>query len=263
VIERLLTAHASTTARDWCDNTPFALSCLSQKPAAIALLQTHTPTALVTAALSLLSTPSQITAKKAADNSACSARAAQDREQQKLRFENKLKNAWPVSLCCHALPLWHSVFFCFCYFFSLFVVLQADASQPHVLFVPSMGVTQPHTQNWYGAVALALVTPPVIRGGVTLQPMPEPMRCREKLWVQWIHQHMLHTVSTSSASAAATTSFPRVILVGHSTGADAVLRALELYSVFGAVVRHTPFPCPLPLMCCCVLNIYVSCLSRL
>eukprot|EP00455_Lapot_gusevi_P038281 TRINITY_DN4289_c0_g1_i8.p1 TRINITY_DN4289_c0_g1~~TRINITY_DN4289_c0_g1_i8.p1 ORF type:complete len:153 (+),score=17.46 TRINITY_DN4289_c0_g1_i8:834-1292(+) len=52
--------------------------------------------------------------------------------------------------------------------------------------------------------------------------MPEPDVCRERVWVPFIRQQLGVD--------------DRTILVGHSSGANAVLRLLEEASVFGAVM---------------------------
>jgi pimeloyl-ACP methyl ester carboxylesterase len=65
--------------------------------------------------------------------------------------------------------------------------------------------------------------------------MPDAMKCKEKNWMPYIIHDLLE-IDPGGDGKTSTSLAKNTILVGHSTGADAVLRTLEQVSVLGAVI---------------------------
>ncbi len=219
---KLLLSHPLATTliacRDWCGNTPYTVAAIHEKHAAAQLLLPVT--AVLDSSLPAKYEPwskPQLTAKKQSDNALCSKRATQNRLEARTRFFARLKQLTEA----------------------------AGSTAPviaRILFVPALGVTDATTNNWYGAVAMAIAErfsrsnqPKAGRLLIELPEMPEPDVPREKVWVPFVISH-LNKQSVGAVSADTKQNAPTII-IGHSSGADTVLRVIEQVKVTGAVVR--------------------------
>jgi len=57
---------------------------------------------------------------------------------------------------------------------------------------------------------------------------PEPTKCREKIWVPFLREKILNILKIHPDT--------KIIAIGHSTGADAVLRVLESTKILGGII---------------------------
>ena len=97
------------------------------------------------------------------------------------------------------------------------------APLPTVIICPGNGCTQIRRSNWYGKLYDILTTEKEIP--CICENFPDPNRARRDIWVPHIR------------SLAEKIDDPQnVILVGHSSGAQAALRYAELYKVHGIVL---------------------------
>lgn len=93
------------------------------------------------------------------------------------------------------------------------------ASRPTIIICPGNGCSNIRTSNWYGLLFRQLQD----RGiPVVCENFPDPLRARRQIWLP----HIRKLAQESS----------NVILVGHSSGAQAILRYTELYECFAAVL---------------------------
>lgn len=91
--------------------------------------------------------------------------------------------------------------------------------KPRVVILPGNGCKNVHRSNWYGWLYNELNSTkyiPHLLSEVVLENMPDPDQAKEKIWLPFVlndlqvNQHLTHT-----------------ILIGHSSGAQAILRLLE------------------------------------
>ena len=91
-----------------------------------------------------------------------------------------------------------------------------------VVIVPGMGCTPARECNWYAWLEETLIKDPSGRFTVILEDMPDPHAARESRWVPFIRQTLKVDEKT--------------ILVGHSSGCNAIMRLLEHEKVLGVVL---------------------------
>lgn len=92
-------------------------------------------------------------------------------------------------------------------------------TKPKIFIFPGNGNSHIDTDNWY-----AWVRDELRRQGyeVFANDMPDPLDAHANIWIPYI--------------ARVIGGDQKVILVGHSSGAVAILRYLETYKVFGAIL---------------------------
>jgi uncharacterized protein len=95
--------------------------------------------------------------------------------------------------------------------------------KPSILICPGNGCTNIRSSNWYGTLHDQL-----IQAGIPsiCENFPDPYAARRSIWVP----HMRQLIEDKCEDPS------NVILVGHSSGAQAVLRYTELYSCQAAVL---------------------------
>lgn len=96
--------------------------------------------------------------------------------------------------------------------------------KPVVIVCPGNGCTDVRSSNWYGQLYDCLSE----RGITCLcENFPDPLHARRKKWVLFIR---------SLVEKYAAGQEENVVLVGHSSGAQAALRYAELYPLHGSVL---------------------------
>lgn len=100
------------------------------------------------------------------------------------------------------------------------------ASLPTVIICPGNGCSNIRQSNWYGDLFRQLDQRNV---PCLCENFPDPYRARRDVWVPYIRN--LATQATSSGGKE-----ENVVLVGHSSGAQAVLRYTELYACRAAIL---------------------------
>lgn len=104
--------------------------------------------------------------------------------------------------------------------------MKVASPSPTVIICPGNGCTQIRRSNWYGRLHDILTEEHKIQ--CICENFPDPSLARRDIWIP----HM-----RSLAEKHATDGDPKnVILVGHSSGAQAALRYAELYPVQGIVL---------------------------
>jgi predicted alpha/beta hydrolase family esterase len=100
--------------------------------------------------------------------------------------------------------------------------MRAAIAKPTVIICPGNGCSNIRRSNWYGNLydELTRIDIPCICDN-----FPDPNRARRDIWIPHIR-----------AKAEETGDPSNVILVGHSSGAQATLRYAELYPVKAAVL---------------------------
>jgi len=63
---------------------------------------------------------------------------------------------------------------------------------------------------------------------IQLHNYPEPTKCREKIWVPFLREKILNILKHTPKA--------KIIAIGHSTGADCVLRVLETTKIWGGII---------------------------
>jgi predicted alpha/beta hydrolase family esterase len=96
-------------------------------------------------------------------------------------------------------------------------------STPTVIICPGNGCTNIRESNWYGTLHSRLVDQSI---PCVCENFPDPYRARREKWVPYIRSLVEQNSSENS----------NVILVGHSSGAQAALRYAELYPTRGIVL---------------------------
>jgi len=97
----------------------------------------------------------------------------------------------------------------------------STVDQPTVIICPGNGCTNVMRSNWYGRLHAELT-----RKGILCEckNFPDSIRARRKIWIPFIRSLAEKSVENN------------VILVGHSSGAQAILRYTEHYRVKAAVL---------------------------
>jgi uncharacterized protein len=90
---------------------------------------------------------------------------------------------------------------------------------PTVIICPGNGCTNIRQSNWYGDLSDQLRQKGI---PVVCEDFPDPFKARRSVWIPHIRQQ-----ARSSSN---------VVLVGHSSGAQAVLRYAELYPIHAGVL---------------------------
>ena len=91
-----------------------------------------------------------------------------------------------------------------------------------IVIVPGMGCTPVRECNWYAWLADQLEHDASGRFTVILHDMPDPHGARESLWVPFIRESLKVDEKT--------------ILIGHSSGCEAIMRLLEKDRVRGVIL---------------------------
>ncbi|CAF1154882.1 unnamed protein product [Rotaria sordida] len=91
-----------------------------------------------------------------------------------------------------------------------------------IIIVPGMGCVPVRDCNWYAWLEQELEKDPTGRFSVILENMPDPHGARESQWVPFIRDRLKFDEKT--------------ILVGHSSGCEAIMRLLEKDKVRGVIL---------------------------
>jgi len=106
--------------------------------------------------------------------------------------------------------------------------MKTSSSQPTVIICPGNGCNQIRQSNWYGEMYNILKSEHNIP--CICDNFPDPLHARRDIWVPHIR------------SVAEKQEDPlNIILVGHSSGAQAALRYAELYEVHGIVLVSSTY----------------------
>eukprot|EP00571_Detonula_confervacea_P017235 CAMPEP_0172311990 /NCGR_PEP_ID=MMETSP1058-20130122/16318_1 /TAXON_ID=83371 /ORGANISM="Detonula confervacea, Strain CCMP 353" /LENGTH=209 /DNA_ID=CAMNT_0013025327 /DNA_START=8 /DNA_END=637 /DNA_ORIENTATION=- len=103
------------------------------------------------------------------------------------------------------------------------------SSSPTVIICPGNGCSPIRTSNWYSQLYDDLADKNDIR--CVCDDFPDPLHARRDIWVP----HMRSLAEKHAADPS------NVILVGHSSGAQAALRYAELYPVHGIVLVSSTY----------------------
>lgn len=95
--------------------------------------------------------------------------------------------------------------------------------KPIVVIAPGNGCNNILESNWYGELHRRLTEKEIL---CICENFPDPLRARREKWIPF----MKSLVDKNASNA------DKVILVGHSSGAQATLRYCEQYQVHGAVL---------------------------
>ena len=93
--------------------------------------------------------------------------------------------------------------------------------KPHVMIVPGNGATNVYNSNWYSYMKVELEKSGKF-DSVILQNMPDPIHAKENIWVPYIKS----IVDRDN----------NIVLIGHSSGAEAIMRLLEETVVLGVIL---------------------------
>ena len=105
-------------------------------------------------------------------------------------------------------------------------------NRQRVIIIPGMSCTPVRNCHWYAWLQNELEQDPDGRFSVTLEDMPDPDNARESYWIPFI-RHVLKFDETS-------------ILIGHSSGCEALMRLIEKDKVRGVILVaacHTDLGC--------------------
>ena len=98
----------------------------------------------------------------------------------------------------------------------------AQGERQRIIIVPGMGCTPVRECNWYAWLQDELEKDPSKRFTVALEDMPDPHAARESYWVPFIRDTLKFDEQT--------------ILVGHSSGCQAIMRIIEKHQVRGVIL---------------------------
>jgi len=93
--------------------------------------------------------------------------------------------------------------------------------QKRIIILPGNGCTNVWKSNWYGWLANRLKEEGFT--DVVLENMPDPYTARESIWVPFVEQ-------------LAKGAEDRIVLVGHSSGAECAMRFAETHKLHGLVL---------------------------
>jgi predicted alpha/beta hydrolase family esterase len=98
----------------------------------------------------------------------------------------------------------------------------AQVERQRIIIVPGMGCTPARECNWYAWLQDELEKDPSGRFTVILKDMPDPHAARESYWVPFIRDTLKFDEQT--------------ILIGHSSGCQAIMRIMEKHKVRGVIL---------------------------
>ena len=101
--------------------------------------------------------------------------------------------------------------------------MKTSTSSPTVIICPGNGCNQIRQSNWYGEMYNILKAEHNIH--CICDNFPDPLHAKREIWVPHMRSLALKEKDPQN-----------VILVGHSSGAQAALRYAELYKVHGVVL---------------------------
>jgi len=99
--------------------------------------------------------------------------------------------------------------------------------KPTVIICPGNGCTNIRRSNWYGILEQQLKDKDI---PVVCENFPDPNRASRSIWVPFIRKKAEEAATSSGGDPS------NVILVGHSSGAQATLRYTEEYPVKAAIL---------------------------
>ncbi len=94
-------------------------------------------------------------------------------------------------------------------------------TKPHVMIIPGNGASNVYKSNWYSYMKVELEKSDKF-SSVILENMPDPINAKEGIWVPFIKR----VVDADD----------NIILIGHSSGAEAIMRLLEQTVVLGVIL---------------------------
>jgi predicted alpha/beta hydrolase family esterase len=97
-----------------------------------------------------------------------------------------------------------------------------QVERQRIVIVPGMGCTPVRECNWYAWLQDQLEKDPTDRFTVILEDMPDPHAARESHWVPFIRNSLKIDEKT--------------ILIGHSSGCEAIMRLIEKEKVRGVIL---------------------------
>ena len=100
--------------------------------------------------------------------------------------------------------------------------IETSVSRKRVVIIPGMGCVPIEQCNWYSWLKEKLENDESNRFSVIMEDMPDPHGARESIWLPFIREKLKFDEQT--------------ILVGHSSGCEAILRLLENDEVLGVVL---------------------------
>lgn len=100
-----------------------------------------------------------------------------------------------------------------------FQMSETRDDRQRIVIVPGMGCTPVRECNWYAWLQEKLQNDGF---AVTLEDMPDPHAARESIWVPFIRDTLKLDKQT--------------VLVGHSSGCEAIMRIIEKHQVRGVVL---------------------------
>ena len=107
-----------------------------------------------------------------------------------------------------------------------------NIERQRIVIIPGMSCTPARSCNWYAWLADELQRDSDERFSVTLEDMPDPDNARESYWVPFIRDTLKFDEKT--------------ILIGHSSGCQALMRLIEKEKVRGLILVaacHTDLGC--------------------
>ena len=102
------------------------------------------------------------------------------------------------------------------------VEIETAVPRQRVVIVPGMGCVPIEQSSWYAWLKEKLETDESNRFSVIMEEMPDPHGARESIWLPFIREKLKFDEQT--------------ILVGHSSGCQAIMRLLENDKVLGVVL---------------------------
>jgi predicted alpha/beta hydrolase family esterase len=97
-----------------------------------------------------------------------------------------------------------------------------QSERQRIVIIPGMGCFPVRDCNWYAWLQDQLEQDPTGRFDVILEDMPDPYAARESRWIPFI----LNTLKIDD----------KTILIGHSSGCQAIMRLIEKYKVRGVIL---------------------------
>ncbi|UJR24808.1 hypothetical protein I4U23_006183 [Adineta vaga] len=100
--------------------------------------------------------------------------------------------------------------------------MTTNNERQRILIIPGMGCTPVENCNWYSWLKEHLEKDPSGKFDVILEDMPDPHAARESYWLPFIRDTLK--------------SDEKTILVGHSSGCEAIMRLIEKDKVRGVIL---------------------------
>jgi predicted alpha/beta hydrolase family esterase len=101
-------------------------------------------------------------------------------------------------------------------------IINQQMEHQRIVIVPGMGCVPARDCNWYAWLQDKLEKDPSDRFNVILEDMPDPHDARESYWVPFIRNTLKIDEKT--------------ILIGHSSGCQAIMRLVEKDKVQGIIL---------------------------